>query len=86
MELTFLGNKVRTQNVRVSKYNYKGLKTYPPPAFPLSEIFDSDWYQIIIPQFLSYEIFRITRDFKSISQNDLEEIGLSIGDYNKLLI
>lgn len=84
MELTFLGNKVNAQKIRIEEDHYKGLKAYPPPMFPANEIFDSDWYQIIVPQFLSFEIMRATTHFHSMSQNDLDNIGLRIWDYDEL--
>ena len=54
------------------------------PAYPANEIFESDWYEIIIPQFISDEIFRKSRELETFNNNELKEIGLSINDYTKL--
>jgi hypothetical protein len=83
IELTFVGDKVKRQRGRVSRDNYKDLLHYPQPAFPLSEIFDSDWYEIIVPQFLSSEIMYHTRRLHTLKDVDLKEIGLHLRDYSK---
>lgn len=84
VELNFVGEKVRPQKGRVRSDNYKNLMHNPQPAIPLYEVFDSDWYEIIVPQFLSGEIMRPTRELHTFTQADLDQIGLHISRYSKL--
>jgi hypothetical protein len=83
VRFNFLGSRIRKQSASISKYGYESTISYLPTA-PVNEIRDPDWHEIIIPQFLSYEIKRATIDLHSLNRNDLEEIGLDIQDYYKL--
>ena len=79
----FYGPRVKSQGAYVAAYRYKSTMSYLP-AYPTNEIFESDWYEIIIPQFISDEILRKSRELETFNNNELKDIGLCVNDYTKL--
>jgi hypothetical protein len=79
----FYGPRVKSQGAYVAAYRYRSTMSYLP-AYPANEIFSTDWYEIIIPQFISDEIIRKSRKLETFNNNELKEIGLGITDYTKL--
>jgi hypothetical protein len=79
----FYGPQVKSQGAYVAAYRYKSTMSFLP-AYPANEIYESDWYEIMIPQFLSDEIISKSRELQTFNDNELKEIGLSINDYTKL--
>jgi hypothetical protein len=45
------------------------------------EISKFDWYKIIVPQFLNYEIIAKSNKFESFKNSDISRIGLHLEDY-----
>ena len=83
IKFQFIGRDVKNQSAFVSKYKYESTKQYLP-ILPANEIMDSDWYEIIIPQFLAYELTYPSINLHRLNQNNLNEIGLDLLDYSKL--
>jgi hypothetical protein len=80
VKFSFLGPNIKYQSGYLDINKYRDTVRYLP-AVPRLEISKSDWYTIIVPQFLSYEIISKTRELKPFKNNDINEIGLRIEDY-----
>ncbi len=83
MKLSFIGNDVNRQIAFVSVHRYRGSLQYFPTS-PLSEIYDSDWYEVIVPQFLSHFIVKESRNLKIIKDTQIKQIGLRLTDYTQV--
>jgi hypothetical protein len=83
IKLSFIGNDVNRQIAFVSVHGYRGSLQYFPTS-PLSEIYDSDWYEVIVPQFLSYFILKESRNLKIIKDSQIKQIGLRLSDYTQV--
>ena len=80
VKFSFLGPNIKYQSGSLDINKYQDTVRYLP-AVPRLEISEADWYKIIVPQFLSYEIISKTRELKPFKNNDINEIGLRIEDY-----
>ncbi|MDQ6863168.1 MAG: toll/interleukin-1 receptor domain-containing protein [Thermoproteota archaeon] len=80
IKFNFLGSKVKYQSAFIDSNRYRETEEYLP-SVPLSEISDQDWYKIMVPQFLSYEIISKTIELKSFRDSDIDTIGLRLEDY-----
>jgi hypothetical protein len=83
IKLSFIGNDVNRQIAFVSVHRYRGALQYFPTS-PLNEIYDSDWYEVIVPQFLSYFILKESRRLKIINETLIKPIGLRLRDYTQV--
>jgi hypothetical protein len=81
VKLTFLGPNIKWQTAFVDGNKYRSLHELYLPASPASEIPDPDWYRIIVPQFLCYEIMAKTRALESFKSRDMDSIGLRLEQY-----
>jgi hypothetical protein len=80
VKFSFLGPNIKYQSGYLDINKYGDTVRYLP-AVPRLEISEVDWYTIIVPQFLSYEIVSKTRELKPFKKNDINEIGLRLEDY-----
>jgi hypothetical protein len=83
VKFSFTGNKVDRQVAYVDKRKYQSSMQYLP-AWPPREIMDSDWYEVIVPQFLSYHIYTESRNLSILDEVLMNPIGLDMKDYDEV--
>jgi hypothetical protein len=81
VKLSFFGPNIKYQTAFVNVNKYRDLISHYLPAVPLTEISELDWYKIIVPQFLSYEIMAKTNKLEPFRNSDIGSIGLRLEDY-----
>jgi len=81
VKLSFFGPNIKYQTAVVNVNMYRDLISHYLPAVPLTEISELDWYKIIVPQFLSYEIMAKTNKLEPFRNSDIYSIGLRLEDY-----
>jgi hypothetical protein len=80
VKFSFTGNNINRQVAYVDKQSYRGSMQYLP-AWPPSEIMDSDWYEVIVPQFLSSTIIHESRKLNILDETLMNSIGFGLKDY-----
>jgi TIR domain len=83
IKLSFVSDHIYHQSAYVSGHTYDDALKYMPTS-PSSEIHDSDWYEIIVPQFLSGIIIRESRELKIIDEAQINTIGLELKNYSNV--
>ncbi len=81
VNFSFSGPNIKRQTTFVDVNKYHDLYSHYLPTGPLTEISELDWYKIIVPRFLCYEIMAKTYELEPFKNSDIDSIGLRLEDY-----
>ena len=83
IKLSFVSDHIDHQSAYVNSNTYDDALKYMPTS-PSNEVLDTDWYEIIVPQFLSGNIIRKSRELKIIDEVQINSIGFELKNYGKV--